>query len=545
MLSPASSKPPKDPSNHKEAMHDDAVGWGRAEEAELNNHNKNGSFTLMDRSEFDATAPGRRLVKLVWVYKRKRDGRLKARLCVQGCSQQPGVDFDQTHCATMRGTSLRMLSALAGQHSLKMRRWDFVSAFLQGSLEDGEVIYCSAPPGPYGVTGKDDRPRVWRVNKPVYGMAQAGRRWQRSLFSWLTEYGMKPCSSDSCVFSLRRTVETPSGPRNDVVIVGCYVDDLFIIYNSDDEFSLYSKFTTDLAKRWDVEDEGEVSDLLNVEITQEPNCVTLRQVSYIEKLANTWLPDGVPSGFHMNSTPHSESIQSDVLDALSRTESPDPDLHRRYQSLVGSLLYAATNTRPDITYAVNMLCRAMARPSPELFSAGLRVVSYLYRHRHVGLRYESGPSTLSGMADADWAVRHSTSGFVFSMAKAAISWGSKKQQSIALSSCEAEIVAASEAAKEAVHLDRLLDELGFKSSNQPVHLSLDNKAAIDSAYNPENHSRTKHIDRRHYFVRELVEEGRLVVPFVSTVDNLADFFTKPLKPSKFFPLRDKIMNVLV
>ena len=133
--------------------------------------------------------------------------------------------------------------------------------------------------------------------------------------------------------------------------------------------------------------------------------------------------------------------------------------------------------------------------------------------------------------------------FVFMMSKAAISWGCKKQKSVALSSCEAEIVAASEAAKEAVYLDALYKELGFKEDTAPIQLSLDNKAAIDSSYNPENHARTKHIDRRHYFVRELVEEGRLVVPFVSTNDNLADFFTKPLKPARFFHLRNIIMNV--
>ena len=112
-----------------------------------------------------------------------------------------------------------------------------------------------------------------------------------------------------------------------------------------------------------------------------------------------------------------------------------------------------------------------------------------------------------------------------------------------LSSCESEIMAASEAAKEAVYLDRFVAELGFKGDSDPIHLSLDNKAAIDSSYNPENHARTKHIDRRHYFIRELVEEGRLVVPFVASVDNQADFFTKPLKPARFFVLRDKIMNV--
>ena len=215
----------------------------------------------------------------------------------------------------------------------------------------------------------------------------------------------------------------------------------------------------------------------------------------------------------------------------------------KYQSLVGSLLYAATNTRPDIAFAVGMLCRAMSRPSQALFDQALRTLAYLSRHRDLGLRYEASPEPLSGMADADWAVRHSTSGYVFTLSRAAISWGSKRQQSIALSSCEAEIMAASEAAKEAVFLDRLHTELGFRETTDPVGLlSIDNKAAIDSSYNPENHSRTKHIERRHYFIRELVEAGTLVVPFVRSDDNLADFFTKPLKAARFFALRNKIMN---
>ena len=94
-----------------------------------------------------------------------------------------------------------------------------------------------------------------------------------------------------------------------------------------------------------------------------------------------------------------------------------------------------------------------------------------------------------------------------------------------------------------LYLDRFLAELGMKDTKDPIHLSLDNKAAIDSSYNPENHSRTKHIDRRHYFIRELVELNQIVVPYVSSVDNLADFFTKPIKPVRFFDLRNKIMNV--
>ena len=540
---PDSSPPRPDPRNHAEAMLDDTEGWMEAEAAELNNHQENGSFSLMDRSDFEREAPGRRLVKLVWVYKRKRSGRMKARLCVQGCTQQPGVDFDQTHCAAMRGTSLRLLSALAGRHNLRMRRWDFVSAYLQGALEDGEVVYCHAPPGPHGTTGVDGKQRVWRVNKPVYGMAQAGRRWQRTLFPWLKEWGLTACDSDPCVFFARRQVDTPQGPREDTLIVGCYVDDLFVLSNSHDPHSLYHLFTRDLQRRWKVDDEGDVSDLLNVEILRVDGGVELRQTGYIEKLIKEWLPDGVPSSIHANSTPHAENLPDLVLNALASTEPVDHNLLGRYQSLIGSLLYAASNTRPDIAFAVGMLCRAMGKPSTDLFEAGLRVLAYLSHHKAIGLRYEDDQRDLSGMSDASWAVQHSTSGHIFTMSKAAISWSSKKQPTIALSSCESEIMAASEAAKEAVYLDRFVRELGFKSDNEPVRLSLDNKAAIDSSYNPENHSRTKHIERRHYFIRELVELNQLVVPFVSSVDNLADFFTKPIKPVRFFSLRDKIMNV--
>ena len=374
-------------------------------------------------------------------------------------------------------------------------------------------------------------------------MAQAGRRWQRSLFPWFKQWGLRQCDADNCVFQLSAEVDTPTGKRRDTLLVGCYVDDLFVLYNSSDEHSLYARFVRDLQARWDVDDEGEVTDLLNIEISRTDSAVTLRQTAYIEKLAAAWFDDGPPAHMHSNSAPHTDELPQLVLDAVSAISPPDPQLLNRYRSLVGSLLYAATNTRPDVAYAVGMLCRAMAKPSPQLFDCALRVLAYLHRHRHVGLTYEFSPRPLHGMADADWATRHSTSGFVFTLARAAISWGSKRQQSIALSSCEAEIMAASEAAKEAIYLDRLVAEVGFKTDDSPLQLSLDNRAAIDSSYNPENHNRTKHIERRHYFIRELVEENKIVVPFVPSDANLADFFTKPLRPSKFFSLRDKIMNI--
>eukprot|EP00965_Chrysotila_dentata_P189158 6173173-Pleurochrysis_carterae.AAC.2 len=125
---------------------------------------------------------------------------------------------------------------------------------------------------------------------------------------------------------------------------------------------------------------------------------------------------------------------------------------------------------------------------------------------------------------------------------AAILWSSTKQPTVALSSCEAEIVAASEATKEAICLRTLFSELGLPQ-RKPTCLSMDNKSATDLAYNPEHHQRTKHIHRRHFFVREKVESHDITVPFVRSTDNMADFFIKPLPPRVFFPLRDVIMNV--
>ena len=131
---------------------------------------------------------------------------------------------------------------------------------------------------------------------------------------------------------------------------------------------------------------------------------------------------------------------------------------------------------------------------------------------------------------------------MFVLNRAAVTWSSKKQKTVALSSCEAEIVAASEAAREAVHLTRFATELGLHDGSA-IDLHVDNKSAIDVAYNPEHHSTMKHVDRRNFYVRELVEDHKIRVPFVSTVNNIADFFTKALPPKTFVAMRDVIMNV--
>jgi hypothetical protein len=506
---------------------------------EFTNHQDNGSFVKMDHSQ---KPRHRNLVKLIWVYKTKRDGTKKSRLCVQGCTQIPGVDFDQTYSGAMRSSSLRLLASIAARQGRRVRRFDFVAAYLQGHLEEGEVVYCRPPPG-YETYDKDGVPHVYKVVKPVYGMAQAGRRWQRSLFPWLKEFGFVQSKSDPCVFVCRREVNTPSGPRQDEIHLGVYVDDLAISYKHDDSQSLYTDFINQLTSAWNVEDEGELTDLLGVEFTFSPGKVKLHQPRYIEKMVKEFVDGHVPGSAQANKRPYHKDLPQQVADALTTDVNEiDPAFVKKYQSIVGALLYCATNTRPDIAYAVSMLCRAMARPTPELYDAALQVLYYLYRTRDLGLTYETDDREMYGMSDSDWAVKHSTSGQVFVFNQAAISWGSKKQKSVALSSCEAEIVAASEAATEAVHLERFIREFDLKDT-EPIELFVDNKSAIDVAYNPEHHTRMKHVERRHFFVRELVEEHKIRVPFVSTVDNLADFFTKVIEGPQFFSLRDRVMNI--
>jgi hypothetical protein len=187
--------------------------------------------------------------------------------------------------------------------------------------------------------------------------------------------------------------------------------------------------------------------------------------------------------------------------------------------------------------------QAMAKPTPRLMQEAERVLHYLNRTRDLGLTFEPSNVPLHGYSDSDWSTRRSTSGHVFRLSQASISWSSKRQPTVALSSCEAEIMAASEAAKEAIHLDGMAQFLGLKSGESPLDVYVDNSAAIDVAYNPEHHGRMKHVERRHFFIRECVEDHKIRVPFVRSAANLADFFTKAMPSSTFFTMRDIIMNV--
>ena len=530
---------PDAPSTHREAMARGEV-WVKAERVELDNHANNGSWTLIPRDE---VPKGRRLHKMLWVYKVKRDGTAKARLCVQGSTLESGVDFDQVFSAALRYSSARALFALAAKHGCDVRSVDLVAAYLQGHFLTGEVVFCHMAPG-HEQFDSNGRPLIARIDKPIYGIQQAGRRLQRQLFAWMRDQGYSALDdSDPCVF-------TKLLDDGEIVTIGLYVDNLQIVHSAKLDANgrgptgcEYNRFMDALSSDWSVTDEGPMEDLLGIEVERnEDGSITLHQRKYIEKIAQRYLPDGPSNRIQKTSMPYSQDFVQHIADALAQEGDCHPELVRKLQERVGSLMYACTSTRPDIAFPVHQLCKCLQKPTPELIEDADRVLTYLYRHSSVGLTYTKEQAALAGYADASWEVRNSTSGWVVLWQSAALTWGSRKQKSIALSSCEAEIIALSEAAKDVVYLRRLVSGLGHAEPG-PTQLSTDSQSARDISYNPEHHDRMKHVERRHFFIRDMVEKFELEVPFVRTADNVADMFTKPMKDANaFHRLRKLVMN---
>ena len=478
------------------------------------------------------------------IYKVKRDGTAKSRLCVQGTTLEAGVDYQQVFSAALRHSSARALFAYAARNGCSVRSVDLVAAYLQGQFFDGEVVYCHLPPGHPEFDPKG-RPKLAKVKKPIYGIQQAGRRLQRMLFEWLKAQGFEALDySDPCIFKR----ECPGG---EILTVGLYVDNLQLVHSvkldasgRGPEGCAYNSFMDALTAAWDVTDEGPMEDLLGIEIEYKTDgSIKLHQQAYIEKIVKRFLPDGLLSKAQRNALPYSKSFLSNVNDALSRESVDYPELVQPMQERIGCLMYATTSTRPDIAYPVHQLCKCMHKPTPELMAEVDHVLTYLSRTASLGLTYTREHARLQGFADASWETRTSTSGWVVSWQSAALTWGSRKQKSIALSTCEAEIIALSEATKDVVYLRKLVKGLDAPEPG-PTSLSTDSKSARDVSYNPEHHDKMKHVERRHFFVRDMVESFELEVPYVPTSKNPADFFTKPMSnAASFREFRKLVMNV--
>lgn len=431
--------------------------------------------------------------------------RRKGRGVVCGNFQVPGRDFGEVYAPVVRRATLLAMMAHAAAAGLLMHQLDIETAFLNGPLD--EELYVRQPKG----YERGDKNQVLRLRKAVYGLKQAARQWFLELVKLMDTMGMRQSVADPCLF-----IKDVDGKRVYLLI---YVDDLLLIAEMQEHIDAMKETVMGAFKSRDM---GVPDYFLGLHLDR-PNPrgqIIVSQRQYVKRLAERHgLTDAKPTLLPM-------SPGSGPQEAGTRLDQAGVE---RYQGLIGGLLYLATCTRPDVSYSVGKLARYAARPTEEHEAAALRVLRYLKGTARWGLKY-AGPQRLIGYCDADYAgdvdSRRSTSGYAFLLHGAAVSWSSKLQTTVAMSTTEAEYIAAATAAREGIWLKLLLADLG--EADHPVQMRSDNQSAIHLMHNPGGTARSKHIDVANHFVRDRVARGELIVRYVGTKEMVADVLTKAL-----------------
>lgn len=492
--------------------------WVSAMQTELSALEKHQTWSLTKLPN------NKRAIGLKWVYKIKlgADGKIqkhKARLVAKGYAQEYGIDYEETFSPVARFETIRVILSIAAQKGWSMHQLDVKSAFLNGPLQ--EEVYVIQPPG-FEIEDQEDK--VYRLHKALYGLKQAPRAWYERIDKYLQGHEYYRTKSEPTVYVKRM--------GEDIIIVCIYVDD--IIYTSSST-NLLQEFKALMVKEFEMSDMGSLSYFLGLEITQSKEGLFLSQRKYATDLLNKF---GMKN-CNLSFTPMNcgEKFKADESDEIADV--------RVFRSLVGGLLYLS-HTRPDIAFAVGLISRYMQKPTACHLGAARRILRYVAGTVSYGLWYEKGKTVkLKGYTDSDWATsledRKSVSANIFFCGSGAISWSSKKQQVVALSSTEAEYVAAGAAACQAVWLRQLLDELGVKQT-EPTTILCDNQSAIFLTKNAALHKRSKHIDIKYHYIKSLVETNQIVVKSCYTEEQVADALTKALGTEQFTYLR-KLMGV--
>lgn len=471
---------------------------------------------------------GANVIDTKWVFKTKQDEtgnivRYKARLVARGFTQEEGLDYFETYAPVARISSIRTVLAIAAKEDFELINMDVDTAFLQSPVE--EEVYVSQPPG-YERRGPNGEELVCKLSKSLYGLKQAPRNWNRTIDDWLRQYGLEPSKADACVYILNS--------EDGTLVVVLYVDDL-IVAGSNKE--MVNSFKRAIAERFKMKDLGDLKWILGMEIkrNRQERTLEVNQGVYVDRMLERYAM--------LDSKP----VDTPSFGDLHRVEG-EGHASKLYRGGVGSLIWASTMTRPEIAFSVQVLSRSMKASGDEHWKAAKRVMRYLKGTRDLGIKYglsDSDSLILEGYCDADWAndkdTRRSTTGYLFKLAGGSISWASKLQPTVALSSTEAEYMALSAGVQEALYLRQLLEDLGYQQSAATV-IHEDNQGCIALADNPIHHKRTKHIDIRYHFVRERIESEEIKVSYVPTEHQLADLLTKALPRDRMVYLRDHVMG---
>lgn len=490
--------------------------------AELRQHLKLGTWDL------EHLPRDRKAIACKWVFRLKRDAsgnivKYKARLVVKGFSQISGIDFLETFAPTIRLETFRFLLALAARYGLRAHGLDVVGAYLNSPLN--EVVYMLQPEGFDDGTG-----RVCRLKLSLYGLRQSAHNWNKTLDAAFKDLGFTRLISDQCVYVRRSSDGSP-------VIVSVHVDDMTLFARTDEELA---QLKGELRSKFEVTDLGPLTHILGMEIQRDDDgSYHLHQTAYARRILESVGMD--------KSNPVSTPLDHNIKLTLPAENDPavgDPEFCRQYRSGLGKLAYLAWATRPDLSHAIQHLSQFSQRPTPDHMSSLKRVYRYVQGTTTLGLHFKPNGRLIT-FSDADWANdatdRRSISGYLSLLADAPISWSSRKQPTVALSTMEAEFMALARATTEVLWLRELGSELGL-APDGPSSINVDNRSAIDFAQNSNSHARSKHIDIRYHFVRERITSNEVKLDHCASEDNLADILTKPLPKPAFVSLRDRFMS---
>lgn len=495
------------PQTYKEAVSSmNANEWVKAMDEEMQSLKENVTFTLTN------LPVGKKLVGGRWVYAIKRDcdggNKYKARYVAKGYSQERGVNYDETFSPTASMTGIRVLMQKAVQENLIIHQMDVKTAYLHAPIEC--EIYMNQPEG-YEVKSQVNGELVYKLEKSLYGLKQSGRNWNRMLHEYLCEIKFVQNPADHCVYS--KVTETEK------VLIIIWVDDLIIAASN---MNVLGGVKEMLMSKFRMKDLGKLTHFLGIDYEQGVDCVKMSQHGYIERILKRFdmekcKPRATPCEQKLNYTDNAE-VMSDV---------------RKYRELVGSLIYLATCTRPDLSFVVSKLSQYFTRPTTEQWNTVRHVLRYLKGTQDKELCYRKGANEnlIHAYSDANWAAdvtdRRSTTGYCVSINKngPVVSWKTKRQPTVALSTCEAEYMALAATVQECLYLQQLLQNIDGLKYEAKVYE--DNQGAIALAKNPVYRQRCKHVDIKYHFVRSAIEDGRISLEYCPTDDMVADILTKP------------------
>ena len=375
-----------------------------------------------------------------------------------------------------------------------------------------------------GVLKLGQEGKVLRLKKGLYSLKQAGRVWYLEMLRvFMKELGFARSAIDHLVFYHR------DGDAH--VIVAVATDDMAVTSKHAIDAE---KFKSDIRKFWEITDKGPISWFLGFQIKrdQKAKTISINQRAYIE---------GMVGKFRLTSaklvlTPMEPGAQFSIDQCLSTINQTARMQGVPYSEAIGSVLWPVMVSWPDAAYAVGVLLQYIQNPGPAHWEGVKRVINYLGSTKDLWLTFGGQKETIvEGYFDADWAGQkhqHSISGFSFHYGVGAVFWSSKKQHVIALSSTEAEYVAQTHAAKEAMWIRSFISEIQG-GGREPLTILCDNQGAIALAKDNKYHAHTKHIDLCYHFIREAVKDGKISVKYIPIDENVSDIFTKALPKPKF------------